>query len=224
MKAIIFDSGTLINLSINGLLPMLSELKKIFDGKFLITNTVKYEVIDRPSGIQRFELGALRINQMLEDGILELPSSLNISEESIEQTTNMLMDIANHFLQAREKWVQIVSEGEISCLALSEWLSRMGIENIIALDERTTRLLCENPSMLEKTMSEKLHQPVRLVVRDMNVFSKFRFIRSSELVFVAYKKGLVDLNSDKTLEALLYATKFNGAAISFDEIKLLKKI
>ena len=45
-KALIFDSGTLINLTMNCLLYILPELKKIFKGKLLITSAVKYEIID----------------------------------------------------------------------------------------------------------------------------------------------------------------------------------
>ncbi len=224
MKAVIFDSGTLINLSMNGLLDILESLKKKFDVKFIITRAVKYEVIDRPIGIMRFELGALRIQKLLNDKILEMPSSLEISEDKIAQEGKKLEDLANHFIQVRGRWVQLVSEAEVSCLALSEELSKKGIENIIAIDERTTRTLCENPESLERIMSEKLHQKVDIAVENINIFSKYKFIRSSELVYVTYKKGLIDLQGEKALEALLYATKFNGAAISFEEINILKKL
>ena len=78
MKTLIFDSGPLINLSMNGFLYILEELKKSFNGKFLITEQVKYETLDRPLKIQIFELGALRIQDLLQKKVLELPSSLNI--------------------------------------------------------------------------------------------------------------------------------------------------
>jgi len=224
MKAIIFDSGTLINFSLNGLLPLLEKLKENFDGKFLITRAVKYEIIDRPIGVMRFELGALRIKDLLDRGILELPSSLGIKDEIIMRESKELMDIANHFVQVGNNWIRLVSDAEISCLALSDELTKLNIPNLIALDERTTRTLCENPEGLEKIMSNKLHQKASLVMEDLSIFSKYKFIRSSELVYVAYKKGLVQLNSDKILEALLYATKFNGAAISFEEIDILKRL
>ena len=55
-KAIIFDSGTLISFSINGLTEMIKDLKGIFKGKFLITQDVKREVIDIPLKIKKFEL------------------------------------------------------------------------------------------------------------------------------------------------------------------------
>lgn len=224
MKALIFDSGTLINLSMNGLLPILEEIKKIFDGKLLITEAVHYETFDRPIGIPKFELGAIRIQNLVDKGILEFPKAFGIEESLIKEKTKYLMDIANHYIQAENQWIKIVSEAEISCLALSEELSKKGIETIIAIDERTTRLLAEGPEQLEKIMSSKLQQRVKLISRDMSIFSKFRFIRSSEIVFVAYKKGLINLENKKTLEALLYATKFQGAAISFEEIDQMKKL
>ena len=58
MKAIIFDSGTLISFAINGLYEELKLLKAKFDGKFIITDEVKAEIIDKPINIKRFELEA----------------------------------------------------------------------------------------------------------------------------------------------------------------------
>ena len=78
-RVLIFDSGTLINLSMNGLLYILEELKKITNIKFLITSQVKSETVDRPSNVPRFELGALRIKEMINSEILQMPLSFNIS-------------------------------------------------------------------------------------------------------------------------------------------------
>jgi len=224
MKALIFDSGTLINLSMNGLLDLLVKLRKEFDGKFLITKEVKYEVVDHPIGISRFELGAMRVQKLIDENVIELPSAFDISNETLNKETQRLMEIANHSVQVGDKWVNIVSEAEISCLALSEELAKKGIENIIAIDERTTRMLSENPGNMERMMSEKMHHRVHVEEDKLKDFSKFRFIRSSELVYVAFKKGLADIEGKKALEALLYATKFKGASISFEEINELKRL
>ncbi|MBX4212429.1 hypothetical protein KW787_03185 [Candidatus Pacearchaeota archaeon] len=224
MKVLIFDSGPLINLSMNGLLDTLRLLKKSFDGKFIIPPAVKYEVVDRPLGVLRFELGALIVQSLIEQGVLEMPSSLGIDEEELKKDTNELMDLANHYVQVKERWVPIVSEAEMSCLALSSILSKKGVENIIAIDERTTRILSENPENLEKLMSDRMHERAKIVAQDFAPFSHYRFIRSSELVYVAYKKGIISLKGKKVLEALLYATKYKGAAISFEEIEQLKKL
>jgi len=224
MKVLIFDSGALINLSMNGLLDILPALKKKINGKFLITKEVKYEVVDRPMGISRFELGALMVQDLIESGVLEMPESIGINSKFITQKTSELMDIANHYLQIKNKWLNIVSDAEMSCLALSSELSSQGIENIIAIDERTTRMLAEMPQNLGRLMSEKFHMPVNLIAKNFEIFSKYRFIRSTELVFVAYKKNLIQLKGKKVLEALLYATKFKGSSVSFEEIDILKKL
>ncbi len=224
MKALIFDAGTLINLSMNGLLYLLEKLKKKCNCKFLITKDVKYEVVDRPIGIYRFELGALRVQNLIDTGVIELPSSTGISDEKINKKVKEMMEIANHAVEVGGKWVKIVSEGEISCLALSSELEEQGIETLIAIDERTTRMLSESPENMERTMSEKMHHKVNVNEEKLKAFSKFRFIRSPEIVFAAYKRGLVELEGKKVLEALLYATKFKGASISFEEIDILKKL
>ncbi len=224
MKALIFDSGTLINLSMNGLLDILDSLKSKFDGKFIITLPVKYETIDRPMKVQRFELGALRVRQLMQRGVLELPEAFKINNEELEQLTSILLEKANHIIQVNDNWVDIVSEAEISCIALSSMLKEQGIETLIAIDERTTRTLCENPHMLERLISDRMHQWAKVTASDLSEFRGHQFIRSSELVYVAHKKGVLGVTGKQALEAALYATKSKGSAISYEEIEVMKKI
>jgi len=224
MKALIFDAGPIINFSMNGLLDLLKDLKNSFDGKFLITEAVKYEVVDKPLTIPRFELGALRVQNLIEEKILELPPSLNIQNEIIKKESQRLINIANQCIYSRNTWINIMSEGETSCLALSNELTKRNIQNIIAIDERTTRILAEKPENLQRIFSEKLHSNVKVNRSNLEEFSKFRFIRSTELIYVAYKKGLLKVKGKNVLEAALYATKFKGSSVSFEEIEELKKL
>jgi len=224
MKALIFDSGPLINLSMNGLLYILEDLKKDFNGKFLITEFVKREVIDKPMNIQKFELGAVRIQDLIDKKVLEMPSSLGINPERLASDSAKLMDTANHSVRIRSQPINIVSDAEMSCIALANELKKQKIECLIAIDERTTRILSENPIELEGIMSEKLNHQVDIDVRNLKDFQNIKFIRSSELAYVAYKKGIIGLRGKNVLEALVYATKFKGAAISFDEMNELKKM
>ena len=120
--------------------------------------------------------------------------------------------------------MQIVSAGEMSCLALSSELTKKGIDNIISIDERTTRVLCEEPRNLERILSAKLHQRLQTDISKLKMFSNFKFIRTTELVYAAFKLGLIAIDDKKALEALLYATKFKGSSISFEEIDVLKKM
>jgi hypothetical protein len=224
MKALIFDSGALINLAMNNFLYILKDLKKLMKGKFLITEDVKYEIIDRPSGIKKYELESIRIQALLDEGTLELPKALGIENEEIKREREVLMNLANHSVEAENNFIEIVSKAEMSCLSLSSELSKRGIENIIAIDERTTRILSEKPENMEKIMESKFHYPVKVHLEALKAFSNFRFVRSSELVYVAFKKGLIGLKGENVLEAALYATKFKGSSISFEEIEILKKI
>lgn len=224
MKALILDSGTLINLSMNGLLYILPELKKATEVRFIMTPAVKYETVDRPIDVPRFQLGAIRIKDMLESRDLEMPDAFDISHDEIKSRTDDLMHLANNTVQARGKFIKIVSDAEMSCLALSKILTEKGIENMIAVDERTTRILSEKPGNLQKLMSKKVHFNVTLEEKNLKVFQGFKFIRSTELVYVAFKKGVLRIEDPKALEAVLYATKFKGSSVSFDEINTLKKL
>lgn len=222
MKVCIFDSGAIINLAMNGLLYILPELKK--KAQLIITPAVKREIIDRPLTIPRFALGASQVKELFDQGIIELPETVGIPSAILQTETESLMNKANHFVQTNGTWVPIVSEGEISCLALSEALTAKGIKNIIAIDERTTRLLIEAPRNLERLMSDKLHKRVTLAYQDLSPFSSFTCIRSSELVVVAYKQGFLHPPTKQTFVAALYATKYKGSSITFEEIEQVKKL
>ena len=54
MKYLIFDAGPIINFAMNGSLDILRKLKQNFDGEFLITKEVKYEIIDHPQSIKKY--------------------------------------------------------------------------------------------------------------------------------------------------------------------------
>lgn len=224
MKVLILDSGILINLSMNGLLYIFEELKKITGVRFIISKDVKYEVVDRPIGIPRFELGALRVNEMINQKILETPQDFGVSEEEIKPLTDKYMQIANNSIYASNNPIRIVSEAEISCLALSKILTDKGIDNIIGIDERTTRLLAEKPENLEQLMQKRLHKRVTLKKDSFSAFKGFKFLRSTELVYVAYKKGVLKVKGPKVLEATLYATKFKGASVSYEELDVMKRL
>ena len=207
----------------NGLLDILEKLKKISNSKLIITSQVQKEVYDRPVMIRQFELGALRIHELIEKNILELPESLSISSNLLNSKTQELLALANHFLKTEEQWIQIVSEAEMSCLALAVELKKQGHDVLVAIDERTARMLSEKPENLEEIMSSRLHKRVK-IQGNLNELKNIKIIRSSELVYVAYKNNLVGLKDSKSLEALIYATKYKGAAISWDEINVLKKL
>lgn len=209
----------------NGLLEELGKLKKIFDGKFIITKEVKAEVVDNPINVKRFELEALRVMRLMREGVIEMPDSLGIKSSDVETAKRKIMVIANNMFAVNKKPIHIIHDGESSCLALSRILLEKKIPHVIAIDERTTRMLGEKPENLKELLTKKLSANVQLQRKDFKYFRGFRFIRSTELMYVAWKKGLLGLQDGKTvLDAVLWALKFKGCAISGDEIQEIKAI
>ena len=235
-KAIIFDSSTLISFAMNGILDILRDLKKEFSTQgrtpnniqknivtkgrsFLITPDVKREVIDRPITITRFKLEALKIQGLLDEGVLELANY-----EGMQKKTKEILDIANSIFMGRDKEIKLISSGEASCLALSRLLTEKKIMNVVAVDERTTRMLVENPENLGKFLEKKMHTKIDFKKDNFEIFKNFKVIRSAELVYIAHKKKLVKIGNGKLLDALLWAVKFKGCSISNEEINEMKKL
>ena len=92
MKYLIFDAGPLINFSMNGLLDSFEKLKQTFKGEFLITKEVKKEIIDHPKTVKRFELGAIRLEQLYNKGVFRLA---DINQEEVDE----LRRLRDNFLQ-----------------------------------------------------------------------------------------------------------------------------
>jgi len=207
----------------NGLLPILEKLKKQYDGEFIITPAVKREIIDRPLKIKKYSLEGVKMRDLLNRGILKLSSRI-VPNSKLDQETKRLLRIANSAFrveESREK-INLIQEGEAACLAFANLCK---CNNAIVIDERTTRMLTEAPDSLRRLFEKKLSKQIRLDERSLKEFKNFRFIRSAEVLFIAFKKGLFDLKADKTLlDALLYGVKFKGAAISSKEIEEMKKL
>lgn len=223
MKYLIFDAGPIISMTMNGMLPIIEKLKGIFNGEFILTPQVRNEVVDKPMKIKKFKLEAIQVNDMIERGVFKMSNEI-ISPQKLDAEIKKILRSANGVLrtaQTGEK-IKIIHEGEASCLAFSNLCEA---ENVIVIDERTTRMLTEAPQDLEKMMERKLHTPLEAELSLLNGFKKFKFIRSAELLFIAYKKTLIPIKKNKELlDALLYGVKFKGAAISSVEIEEMKKL
>lgn len=223
-KVIIFDASTLISISMNGLLEELKKLKDIFKGDFVIPKEVKKEVIDHPIKTKRFELEAMKIQNLIDDGYLVMPKDLGIEDKNITSSMIKFMSLANTMFIGNGQKIKLIHDGEAACLALSKILDEKNIENVLAIDERTTRMLVEKPENLQKLMEKRTHARIKLKESNFKSFEGFKIIRSTELMYVAYKKGLIRWKNKNLLDGLLYALKFKGCAISYEEIDQIKKI
>jgi len=223
-RYLILDSGTIINIVQNCLVSFFRELSRIFQGEFIITDAVKYETIEHPSKIKKFSWGAIRIQSLLDEEIIKLAEDENlITKKELARKTDEVLDFANSAFIADGKPIHLIDKGEAECLALSLILSKKGIENAVVIDERTARMLCENAENLKSLMESKLETRIKMKKENLKVFEKIKVLRSTELVYMAFKKGLVD-SDRKKLEAMLYALKFGGCSISEKEVEIMKKM
>lgn len=221
-KYIIFDSGALINLTQNGLIDIFKELAQAFQGEFLITPEVRYESIEHPLKIKKFEWGALRISHLLEDEIIRTSDEL-VDDATLNKKTQEVMDNVNNALSSDGKTIHLIERGEAECLALSLLLKQRNIDNVIVIDERTARMLCEDPEKLRQLMENKIHTKLKINIERLEQFQKTKIIRTPELMYIANKRKILD-GDKRTLEAVLYALKFGGCSISYKEVETMKNI
>lgn len=223
MKYLIFDAGPIISLTMNGMLPLIEKLKSVFDGEFILTPAVKHEVVDRPIKIKKYKLEAIRVQDMITRGVFKMSGDI-VPDNKLDKEIKRLLKLTNGVLrtsQTGEK-IKLIHKGEAACLAFA---NLCGCDTVIVIDERTTRMLTESPQNLERMMEKKLHTPLKAELSLLNELKNFKFIRSAELLFIAYKKGLIPIKKSKDLlDALLYGVKFKGAAISSGEIEEMKRL
>jgi len=201
------------------LLFILPPLKKIFDGEFYISEVIEYELVERPQKVKKFMLEALMIKKLIDEGVIKVKA-----DNLIKKQTKVFLDIANNTFKANSEGIKIIHEGEASCLALYNFLPAE--KKAIVVDERTLRMLCENPGNLHKLLENKLHRKIHANEMNYNFFRRFNIIRSTELAYMAHKNGIIRLpaNPQKAIEAIFYALKYKGCSISHIEIKEAKNL
>lgn len=223
-QSIIFDAGPIISLTLNGLLWLMEPLKSKFNGDFCITQETKQELVQKPLKTKKFEFEALQVLRLINKEVIHVAT-----EPNIDDSKNNLLNIANQCFSCGNESLTIVHPGEISSIALAIALK----SKAVVIDERTARMLIEEPYGLAKVMENKLH--AKITVNDANI-KKFReitkdikVIRSSELVTMAYKLGVLDHYIPKStvsigdprrtlLDSLLWGVKLHGCSISEREI------
>ena len=217
MKTIVFDTGPIISLTTNNLLWILEPLKKMGNASFCITDYVKKELVDTPlNKTKRFKFEALQVLDCIEKGIIKV-----VKNEEIDSQTIKLLATANSCFNAFGR--------NISLLHLQK------DADALVLDERTARLIVENPKRLLNILKHSLHTRIEENQDSLREFGKItknvRIIRSVELVTLAYEKGLLDdyianiPNPRKVLlESVLWGIKLNGCAVSKKELEQIMRI
>ncbi|MBS3174957.1 hypothetical protein J4440_03700 [Candidatus Woesearchaeota archaeon] len=216
MKNLVFDTSSVITLVTNNLLDLLMPLKSKFKGDFFIPKSVEYELVDKPLQGKMFKLEALIVRNVIKNNLLKTYSD-NIDVDS-------LLNQINSMFIMNDRPIILVSKAEVEALALAINLQ----SSAYVVDERTMRLLIEDPIKLKKLQERKLHNKIRINKDVLNEFSKYvknvKVIRSTELMLIAYEFGLMDkylvsnTTNEDLLDALLWGLKLRGCAISQEEV------
>ncbi|MBW3013867.1 hypothetical protein KY335_01335 [Candidatus Woesearchaeota archaeon] len=230
MKNIVFDAGPVITLTLNELLWLLDELKGRYNGFFYIPPSVKEELINKPLRTKKYAFEAIRVMDKINEGTLTV-----ISEKRIIDLATKLSDLANNSFSMHDRNLTIVQRGEMESVAAAILLK----SDAVVIDERTTRMLVEEPKMLLKILIKKFHKKIRVNKNTLSKFSQevrgLKIIRSAELVTIAFDLGLldeyitargkIDPQMKKTLlESALWAVKLTGCAISRKNIDEIVRI
>lgn len=220
MSSIIFDSGAIISLAMNDLLWTLKTLKEHFNGDFFIPISVKQEIVDKPLKSKRFKLEAIMVNNLIKEGILKVYTPLNIDN---------MMQLVNNLYQADGKSITILQKGEIEALVLALKLN----SNAYVVDERTMRMIIEDIDGLKDLLERKLHTKISIDKNKAELIKKMfkdvNVIRSTELMLVAFEKGLFkdyvkNVGKREFVDGLLWGLRLRGVSISTEEINKLVKL
>ena len=223
MKSLFFDAGPVITLVLSRMAWILPKLKEKFGGTFYITPAVKFELVDRPLSTRRFQLEAFEVMKMIREGVLTVYD--NVPKKKVD----LLQNLANSSFRIGNKNMDIIQAGEMESVA-----SALEINAAVVMDERTLRLFVENNVEMKSLLEHRFKKKVTANVERMNLFSeqlkKVSIIRSIELVSVAFKQGFLNSYVPPTkngkaslLKAVFWATKYNGCAVTEQEIIELQK-
>jgi len=220
-RSIFCDSSSLIAIGEACMLDIIEFFYKK-DINFFITDMIENEIVKRPLSLEMkgYQLSALRLKRLIENGIL------TVIKTNAEETKEFL-NIVNNIFFTDGKPLRLIDEGEANIILKAE---ELGIDYLL-IDERTTRLMIEAPFKISEHLENELNKNVKINERNLKealrLLSKFHVIRSSELISVAYIEGYFSKYKDNArafFEATLYRLKYNGCAISFEDINELLEV
>ena len=185
MRYLVLDTGVIISLASNGLLWLLGPMRKKFKGDFIMPASVRKEIIDLPLQSLRFKLEAMQVLSEVAKG------NLKLHEEDMYDEYNMVFNMCNNIFKARGSYIQIMHPGEIGAIVLAK---KLGAEALM-VDERTTRVLIEEPLKLKELLQSKLHTKFDVNKEHMTQFMPYtkgmKALRSIEFCVIAFESGFL---------------------------------
>ena len=121
----------------NALLPTMKPLFQAFGGEFLIPPEVKKELVDNPLNNRKYSLEAMTVMKSIELGYLKV---------NHQKVRNDLLKLSNSIFKNNKRYITILHKAECDAIALCLKIDA----DAFVVDERTTRLLIENPKQLKE--------------------------------------------------------------------------
>lgn len=216
IKAVI-DSGTMITLSGTCLMNVFKNFVRTNKFELLISSTIALESVWNPISNKKFALNAARIKYAISEQIVNsVPKDSQVSFEM-----EKILRLANNIFFTQHGPLTIIQAGEAEALALAK------IHNAKAMfiDERTTRSLIENPTRLKQVLERRQEEAIKINQENLDairgMFPNLLMFRSVDIIALAFEQDLFDhelAHGKLELEAALYSAKYNGCAVSENEI------
>jgi predicted nucleic acid-binding protein len=211
-KRIICDSSSLISMSMNCMLPLVVELSEAAD--FVISQSVYDEIITNPKRLGHHVMGPLNFSALVKSGVLRV-------ERADEGKAKDILNLSNTTYYAHHQPLTIIQKGEAEALALAHGGATL------LIDERTLRFLIESPAQLLGLLQFRLRKGITMNSERARIFQShykgIPIIRSSEIVAVAYEKGILgkyfEGSGREVLSACLYSLKSKGCSLSNSDIE-----
>ena len=227
MSKMVVDSSTLISCGMNCLLWVFDEFR--YTGtEFLVPKEVEKEVIDRGLRTKKYRFEAIRVAHHF------VNETLKTSKKDLSKQTNKLLNLANSSFYIKNNPLKILekADAEVAALAIKEKA------DAILTDERTLRLLIEDPDAMEKMLEHRMHKNVRVDKRKLYSFQKevgkIRVLRSVDLLAAALTDKIfeptfqrckkIGISEKDIISGILFALKFSGCSVSFREVNDLTNL
>ncbi|MBR9679315.1 MAG: hypothetical protein GON13_03535 [Nanoarchaeota archaeon] len=223
-ETIVVDSSSIISLSSNCLLGVLSRLKNEFDVRFVVGRKVLNETVVKAIESKKFRLEGFRILELIKSGVIEF-----VENDEVKSLTDRIIRSCNKCFVAKGNPIQIIHWGEAEMLALAKHLGA----KVVLMDERNTRLFIESPERLRARQEKKLHTHVKIVSGELDsvksLIGAVKVVRSIEVGVFAFENGFfsnfenesllnLDNKRQRILAGLLWSLKLKGCAVSVEEI------
>ncbi len=212
MARLVLDSSALISLAESCTLSALAFLKEKAAAEFLAPGAVYKECVDNAEKIKRYGFSAIRIAKLFEDGI--------VKEAEVEKaSTDEILGVANKLFSVSGKPLELIQLGESECMGL------LGSEKNLVIDEKTLRLLIEDPNKLRVLLKDEYEDKIEISADSLAKWQQMtrgiKVLRSAELLAVAAKKGYFDSFKSERSNALkfsIYALRGVGCSLTKEEL------